>query len=49
MNLAKILVDPAQDLGVVVLTNFPEDKAEAATSEVIERLYREYGGKADGK
>lgn len=46
MNLAKILVDPAQDLGVVVLTNFPEDKAEAATSEVIEQLYREYGGKA---
>lgn len=46
INFAVILVDVAQDLGVVVLTNFPEDKAQAATGEVIEALYREYGRKA---
>jgi hypothetical protein len=48
MNLAVILVDVEQDLGIVVLTNFPEKKAEAAASEMIERLYREYGGKEGG-
>jgi CubicO group peptidase (beta-lactamase class C family) len=49
MNLATILVDTEQDIGVIVLTNFPEAKADAAASEVIERLYREYGMKASGK
>ena len=48
MNLAVVLVDVEQDLGIVVLTNFPEKKAEAAASEMIERLYREYGGKEGG-
>jgi CubicO group peptidase (beta-lactamase class C family) len=45
MNLAKILVDPDEDLGIVVTTNFPEVKAEAATAEVMEHLYQEYGPK----
>lgn len=45
MNLAVILVDVEQDLGVVVVTNFPEGKAVAAADEVIERLYREFGAK----
>jgi CubicO group peptidase (beta-lactamase class C family) len=45
MNLAVILVDVEQDLGIVVLTNFPEGKAVAAADEVLERLYREFGSK----
>lgn len=45
MNLAVILVDVEQDLGVVVVTNFPEGKAVAAADAVLERLYREFGGK----
>ncbi len=45
MNLAVILVDVEQDLGIVVLTNFPEGKAVDAASDVLERLYREYGAK----
>ena len=45
MNLAVILVDVAKDLGVVVLTNFPEGKAVAAANEVLEQLYGEFGGK----
>jgi CubicO group peptidase (beta-lactamase class C family) len=47
MNLAKILVDTDQDLGVVVLTNFPEQKADAAASAVMETLYRRYRTKAN--
>lgn len=43
MNFAKILVDPGQDLGVVVMTNFPEEKAEEATSSVMQTLYCRYG------
>lgn len=42
MNLAKILVDPDKDVGVVVCTNFPGPKAEAATSKAMEELYRRY-------
>jgi CubicO group peptidase (beta-lactamase class C family) len=44
MNLAVILVDVAQDLAVVVVTNFPEQKAVEAARELIERLYREFAG-----
>jgi len=36
---------PSRDLGIVVLTNFPEGKAVAAADEVVERLYREFGSK----
>ena len=42
MNFAKILVDRHGDLGVVVLTNFPEKQAQAATSEAMETLYRRF-------
>ncbi|MGH6919090.1 MAG: serine hydrolase, partial [Geminicoccaceae bacterium] len=45
MNLAKILIDPGDDLGIVITTNFPGAKAEAATAEVIEHLYEEHGAK----
>jgi CubicO group peptidase (beta-lactamase class C family) len=41
--LAKILVDPGNDLGIVIMTNFPGQKAETATAEVLERLYGQYG------
>jgi CubicO group peptidase (beta-lactamase class C family) len=43
MNLAKILVDVDSDLGIVVTTNFPEQKADAAEAEVAEALYRQFG------
>jgi CubicO group peptidase (beta-lactamase class C family) len=43
MNLATIVVDPESDLGLVVATNFPGDKADAALLEVAEALYREFG------
>jgi len=43
MNLAKILVDVDNDLGIVVTTNFPEQKADAAAAEVVEALYRQFG------
>ena len=42
MNFAKILVDRDRDLGVVVLTNYPEKQAEAAAAEAIETLYRRF-------
>lgn len=42
MNLAKILVDCDRDVGVVVCTNFPGPKAEAATAAVMASLYRRY-------
>jgi CubicO group peptidase (beta-lactamase class C family) len=42
MNLAKILVDPEQDVGVVVMTNFPGKSAEEATKPLLENLYRRF-------
>jgi len=42
MNLAKILVDTEADLGIVVTTNFPGPDAEAAASDALEALYKEY-------
>jgi hypothetical protein len=45
MNLAKILIDTDKDLGIVVMTNFPGDRADLATAAVIEHLYREFGRK----
>ena len=42
MNFAKILVDPDDDLGVVVVTNFPEKQAEDAAAAAIETLYRRF-------
>jgi hypothetical protein len=46
MNLAKIIVDPDHDLGVVVMTNFPGETAEQAANETIEALYRRHAPKA---
>jgi CubicO group peptidase (beta-lactamase class C family) len=42
MNLAKILIDAENDLGVVVVTNFPEGKADEAAALAMERLYRRH-------
>jgi CubicO group peptidase (beta-lactamase class C family) len=42
MNFAKILVDRDQDIGVVVLINFPGKKPDAAAGEVVEALYRRH-------
>lgn len=43
LNLAMILVDPGSDLGLVVTTNFPGPKADAAILELAEWLYGHYG------
>jgi CubicO group peptidase (beta-lactamase class C family) len=42
MNLAKILVDQEQDLGVVVMTNFPGKRAEEACRTLMETLYQRF-------
>jgi len=42
MNLAMVLVDPGQDFAAVVLTNFPEERADKALIEVMEMLYRRF-------
>ncbi|MCV0371320.1 serine hydrolase domain-containing protein [Filomicrobium sp.] len=43
LNLATILVDSDHDIGIVVTTNFPGEKADAAVREMVEWLYRRYG------
>ncbi|MBB4122771.1 serine hydrolase domain-containing protein [Martelella radicis] len=42
MNLARIVLDPAEDLGVVVATNFPGRTADEATGIAMEELYKAY-------
>jgi len=42
MNLAKILVDPNQDLGVVVMINFAPERSEQPAKELLEALYRRF-------
>lgn len=42
MNLASILVDVDNDLGIVVMMNFPGDKADAAVLETMKQLYERY-------
>ncbi len=42
MNLAKIAVDTNADLGIIVMTNFPGEKAEQATAAVLEKLYKDF-------
>jgi CubicO group peptidase (beta-lactamase class C family) len=42
MNLATILVDRDRDIGVVVVTNFPGDQADAALRKAMETLYRRH-------
>jgi CubicO group peptidase (beta-lactamase class C family) len=42
MNLAKILVDPGEDAGIVALTNFPGTKADDALNELTAMLYKEF-------
>jgi hypothetical protein len=43
LNLALILLDTDADLGIVVTTNFPGQKADAALLEVGRQLYSQYG------
>ena len=43
MNFARILVDPNQDLGVVVMTNVGPARSEQSTKDVLEMLYRRFG------
>jgi CubicO group peptidase (beta-lactamase class C family) len=43
MNLATILVDTDNDIGIVITTNFPGDKADAALLEVTRLLYQKFG------
>src|SRR5690606_27299796 len=42
LNLATILVDPDRDLGIVVMTNFPGEKADTAVFELLKWLYLRY-------
>ena len=42
MNLATILVDAQNDLAIVVATNFPGEKADAAILETLRTLYTRY-------
>jgi hypothetical protein len=41
-NLAHILVDPAQDFGMVLVTNVASPDADQAFSELKEALYRKF-------
>jgi CubicO group peptidase (beta-lactamase class C family) len=43
MNLATILVDPANDIAIAIATNFPGEKADAALLETTRVLYGEFG------
>lgn len=43
MNLATVLIDPENDLGITVVTNFPGEKAEAALRELTRTLYQRFG------
>jgi CubicO group peptidase (beta-lactamase class C family) len=43
MNLATILVDTDNDIGIVIATNFPGEKADAALLELTELLYTKFG------
>lgn len=43
MNLATIVVDPQDDIGITVVTNFPGRKADAALREAVKVLYTTYG------
>lgn len=45
MNFAKILVDPASDLSVEVVANYPGPKAEEASAEVLKHLYGQFAPK----
>jgi CubicO group peptidase (beta-lactamase class C family) len=42
LNLASILVDTGNDAGIVVMTNFPGKKADAALLETTKALYLRY-------
>ena len=47
MNLATILVDTDNDLGITIVTNFPGEKADAALTELTELLYKKFGPTAE--
>ncbi len=42
MNLARIVIDPEQDLAVVVMTNFPGQAANTATGAALRHLFTAY-------
>ncbi len=42
MNLAKVLVDTAQDVAVVLATNYPGERADDALNEGMTALYRPF-------
>jgi len=42
MNIARLVIDTEQDLGVVVMTNFPGEGANTAVGDVMQRLYVQY-------
>ncbi|MCX2722751.1 serine hydrolase domain-containing protein [Roseibium salinum] len=42
MNLARIVIDPEQDLAIVVTTNFPGAAANTAAGAVLQHLYATY-------
>lgn len=42
MNLARIIIDPEQDLAIAVLLNRPGQAAQEAGGAVLEKLYTEY-------
>ena len=42
INLATILVDTENDLGITIDTNFPGDKADAGLMELTEMLYKKF-------
>lgn len=45
MNFAKILVEPASDLSVEVVANYPGQTAEDAATEVVKHLYGQFAPK----
>ncbi len=42
MNIARLVIDTERDLAVVVLSNFPGQRASTAVGEVMRNLYLEY-------
>lgn len=45
MNLARIIIDPTQDLAIVAATNYPGAQANAAAGAVLQHLYAAHSAK----
>jgi len=43
MNLADILIQPAHDFGMVLMTNVRGKRADAGLKELAAELYRQFG------